>query len=189
MVSVAVLLALLVLLELVVPSTSLEADTLLEELASEDDESAGGGPGGGLSWPLRAAMSSCRKASSLESTFEAERLLLEEVVLAEVEALVVVALLAVASSATPSEARISLSAPISPPPLSPRGGGGGGTSMRCVALVEKPLVPLSADRSDRLKLLEPTLLMAMTLPFYCARRPLRRSLVSVNSIGHQDLLS
>lgn len=183
---VSVLVELVLLLVLLV---SLVADTLLVLLSLEDVELAGGGPGGGLFWPFRAAINSCRKASSLESTFEAETLLLEEVVLAEVVALVAVALLAVASSATPSEPRISLSAPISPPPLSPRGGGGGGISRRCVALVEKPLVPLSADRSDRLKLLEPTLLMAMTLPFYCVRRPLRRSLVSVNSIDHQDLLS
>lgn len=180
---VSVLVELVVLLVLLL---SLVADTLLVLLLSEDDVVlAGGGPGGGLFWPFRAAINSCRKASSLESTLADEMLLLEEVVVADVTE---VALVAELSRSTPSADRISLSAPMRPPPLSPRGGGGG-ASMRGVALVEKPLVPDNADRSVRLKLLDDTLLMAMTDSFYCARCPMHRSLVHAKSIGHQDVLS
>lgn len=179
MVSVLVELLLLVLL------ASLVADTLLVLLSEEDVELAGGGPGGGLFWPFRAAINSCRKASSLESTLADEMLLLEEVVVADVTE---VALVAELSRSTPSADRISLRAPMRPPPLSPRGGGGG-ASMRGVALVEKPLVADNADRSARLKLLDDTLLMAMTDSFYCARCPMHRSLVHAKSIGHQDVLS
>jgi hypothetical protein len=180
---VSVLVELVLLLVLLV---SLVADTLLVLLSVEDVELAGGGPGGGLFWPFRAAINSCRKASSLESTLADEMLLLEEVVVADVTE---VALVAELSRSTPSADKISLSAPMRPPPLSPRGGGGGGASMRGVALVEKPLVPDNADRSARLKLLDDTLLMAMTDSFYCARCPMHRSLVHAKSIGHQDVLS
>lgn len=129
-----VLLELLVLAELVLP-VSLVADTLLVLLSDDEAELPGGGPGGGLFWPFKAAISSCRKASSFESTFDSEMLLEEDVAVAEVAEVAVVALVVVLSRSTPSEARISLSAPIRPPPLSPRGGGGG-ASMRGVALVE-----------------------------------------------------
>jgi hypothetical protein len=182
---VSVLVELVVLLELLVLLVSLVADTLLELLSEEDVELVGGGPGGRLFCPFRPAINSCRKASSLESTLAEEMLLLEEVGVADVTE---VALVAELSRSTPNEARISLSAPIKPPPLSPRGGGGG-ASMRGVALLEKPLVPDNADRSARLKLLDDTLLMAMTDSFYCARCPMHRSLVHAKSIGHQGVLS
>ena len=161
---VSVLVELAVLLVLLV---SLVADTLLELLSEEDVELPGGGPGGGLFCPFRAAINSCRKASSLESTLAEEMLLLEEVEVADVTE---VALVAELSRSTPSADRISLSAPIRPPPLSPRGGGGG-ASMRGLALVEKPLVPDNPDRSARLKLLDDTLLMAMTDSFLLCAMP------------------
>jgi hypothetical protein len=132
--------------------------SLLDEEELDESELDAGGGGGLLPWACKAAIRLCRKESSLASVLLLDTALLDD---SEIALVALVAVLS-ESSETPSEERISLSAPSKPPPPPPGGGGGGPSPMRTVALEELALLtPLSALRSDKLKLLLERLPMAM----------------------------